>query len=80
MLRAVRGFCQPGKPGSLGRGESVQVYRKAVKVVLDNEKKAGPAACPTPSFSTGHCEDGLNDDHLSLSPGKCVNMKRMSLS
>ena len=43
VMRAVRGFCQQGKPGSLGREESVQVYRKAVNVVLDNEEKAGPA-------------------------------------
>ncbi len=40
VLRAVRAFCQQGKPGSLKREESVQVYRKAVNVVLDNELKA----------------------------------------
>ena len=44
VMRAVRGFCQQGKPGSLGREESVQVYRKAVNVVLDNEEKARPAS------------------------------------
>lgn len=44
VMRAVRGYCQAGKTGSLGREESVQVYRKAVKVVLDNERKVSPAS------------------------------------
>ena len=39
VVRAVRGHCVPGKTTSLGREESVQVYRKAVNVVLDNERK-----------------------------------------
>ena len=43
VMRAVRGYCQQGKPDSLRREESVQVYRKAVKIVLDNERKASPA-------------------------------------
>ncbi len=42
-MRAVRGYCQQAKPNSLRREESVQVYRKAVKIVLDNERKASPA-------------------------------------
>ncbi|CAK0751346.1 hypothetical protein CVIRNUC_002061 [Coccomyxa viridis] len=40
VMRAVRGYCQAGKPNSLRREESVQVYRKAVNVVLENERKA----------------------------------------
>ena len=56
VLRAVRAFCQQGKPGSLKREESVQVYRKAVNVVLDNELKASPChvmphALPMSSFA-----------------------------
>ena len=51
VMRAVRGYCQQGKPNSLRREESVQVYRKAVKVVLDNERKASPA----PVLAHGVC-------------------------
>ena len=51
VMRAVRGYCQAGKPNSLRREESVQVYRKAVNVVLENERKASSA----PSLAHGIC-------------------------
>ena len=70
VLRAVRGFCQQGKPGSLNREESVQVYRKAVNVVLDNELKAGLScsilhASPNALPCRGLC-GSLFDDRITL--------------
>ena len=50
-MRAVRGYCQAGKPNSLRREESVQVYRKAVNVVLENERKVSSA----PPLAHGMC-------------------------
>lgn len=70
VLRAVRGFCQQGKLGSLNREESVQVYRKAVNVVLDNEHKASLScsilhAPPNALLCVVLCQGNLLHHHIT---------------
>lgn len=84
VMRAVRGYCQPGKPSSLRREESVQVYHKTVRVVLANERKASlapPSAhgiCLLPTCLTPYtaCRSCLSSQRLTLAqsePPACVS-------